>query len=117
LQTLFIGQNGRVFTCSGKSLLVFESNSTVAWIIPLDYLCSVDITPVGDQRGQVTSVVSLGMIQQYMLYLDSILKALLSRGKLALCLVKRPNNGQVRVKLTCNILNHFVLKNISQSIR
>jgi len=58
----YIGHNGRIFACSGKSLLVFESNGTVAWIIPLNYVCNVDITPVGDQRGKVTSVVMFRVI-------------------------------------------------------
>ncbi|XP_020267785.1 protein GAMETE EXPRESSED 3 [Asparagus officinalis] len=48
-----IGHSGKVYACSGKSLLVFERNGTVAWIIPLNYMCNVHITPVDDERGKI----------------------------------------------------------------
>lgn len=70
--------NGRIYACSGKSLLVFESNGTVAWIIPLGALCRLDITPVGDERGKVIAYLIFRMILLYV-YLE-FKKSLLFRG-------------------------------------
>lgn len=52
-----VGHNGKIYACSGMSLIVFESNGTVAWIIPLDYVCNADIAPVDDERGKVNTVM------------------------------------------------------------
>ncbi|XP_022884264.1 protein GAMETE EXPRESSED 3-like [Olea europaea var. sylvestris] len=42
----FIGDDGRVYACSGRNLFSFESNGTIAWTVPLNYTCNVNLAPV-----------------------------------------------------------------------
>ncbi|KAF0898563.1 hypothetical protein E2562_008150 [Oryza meyeriana var. granulata] len=49
-----IGHDGRIIACSGKNLVAFERNGSVAWIIPLGRTCKEDISPVAE-REEVTS--------------------------------------------------------------
>ncbi|XP_073007687.1 protein GAMETE EXPRESSED 3 [Typha latifolia] len=53
LATPLIGHDGRFIACSGKNLLSFERNGSVAWAIPLNYACRQDISPVSDERGKI----------------------------------------------------------------
>ncbi|KAK8960735.1 Protein GAMETE EXPRESSED 3 [Platanthera guangdongensis] len=48
-----VTDNGRIFACSGKNLFKFDNYGTVVWIVPLSYLCSVEISPVVDDRGKI----------------------------------------------------------------
>lgn len=45
--------DGRIYACSGKNLFSFDNNGTVVWIVPLSYLCNVEISPVVDDRGKI----------------------------------------------------------------
>ncbi|RRT69546.1 hypothetical protein B296_00026692 [Ensete ventricosum] len=67
--------DGRLLACSGMNLLCFENNGTVAWIVPLQYTCRLDIAPVNDDRGKVAFIapgfVSNTEGQVYSLYIRS----------------------------------------------
>ena len=41
-----IGHDGKVYACSEKDLLAFESNGTIAWTLHLNYTCSSDMPPI-----------------------------------------------------------------------
>ncbi|KAL6143713.1 hypothetical protein ACLB2K_054408 [Fragaria x ananassa] len=41
-----IGHDGKVYACSEKDLLAFESNGTIAWTLHLNYTCNFDIPPI-----------------------------------------------------------------------
>ncbi|GFQ08676.1 protein gamete expressed 3 [Phtheirospermum japonicum] len=41
-----IGDDGRVYACSGKDFFSFESNGTVAWTVHLNYTCNPNIAPI-----------------------------------------------------------------------
>ena len=45
--------DGRLLACSGMNLLCFDKNGTIAWIVPFQYTCRLDIAPVNDDRGKV----------------------------------------------------------------
>ncbi|KAJ8492769.1 hypothetical protein OPV22_014490 [Ensete ventricosum] len=53
LGNLLMTGDGRLLACSGMNLLCFENNGTVAWIVPLQYTCRLDIAPVNDDRGKI----------------------------------------------------------------
>ncbi|GER31010.1 gamete-expressed 3 [Striga asiatica] len=42
----FIGDDERVYACSGKDFFSFESNGTIAWKVYLNYSCNANIAPV-----------------------------------------------------------------------
>ncbi|KAJ4964571.1 hypothetical protein NE237_016420 [Protea cynaroides] len=48
-----IGDEGRIYTCSGQNLLAFESNGSIGWAISLNYTCNTEIIPVQDDRGRI----------------------------------------------------------------
>ncbi|PIA39518.1 hypothetical protein AQUCO_02600166v1, partial [Aquilegia coerulea] len=50
----FIGDDGKIYTCSERNLFAFESNGTIAWTLHLNYSCHVDIAPVSAGRGKVS---------------------------------------------------------------
>ncbi|XP_004306031.1 PREDICTED: protein GAMETE EXPRESSED 3-like [Fragaria vesca subsp. vesca] len=41
-----IGHDGKVYACSEKDLLAFESNGTIAWTLHLNYTCNFDMPPI-----------------------------------------------------------------------
>ncbi|RLN25346.1 protein GAMETE EXPRESSED 3 [Panicum miliaceum] len=45
-----IASDGRVVACSGKDLLAFEGNGSVAWVAPLGLRCNDTISPVSDGK-------------------------------------------------------------------
>ncbi|KAL5226800.1 hypothetical protein ABZP36_015065 [Zizania latifolia] len=47
-----IGHDGRLIACSGKNLLAFEPNGSIAWVVPLGHTCKQDISPVAE-RGKI----------------------------------------------------------------
>ncbi|XP_078429380.1 gamete-expressed 3 [Wolffia australiana] len=53
LSSPYVGYDGKVYVCCRKSILAFETDGSVAWIIPLNYSCQLDIAPVGDERGKI----------------------------------------------------------------
>ncbi|PIN26355.1 hypothetical protein CDL12_00894 [Handroanthus impetiginosus] len=42
----FIGDDGRVYACSGKNFFAFERNGSIAWTVYLNYTCNLKIAPV-----------------------------------------------------------------------
>ncbi|XP_019195073.1 PREDICTED: protein GAMETE EXPRESSED 3 [Ipomoea nil] len=41
-----VGDDGRVYACSGRNFFAFESNGSIAWSVSLNYKCSAKIAPV-----------------------------------------------------------------------
>ena len=50
-----IGDDGRIYVCSDKTFLAFETNGTIAWSIHVDYKCNVGLAPVHAGLGKVMS--------------------------------------------------------------
>lgn len=50
-----IGDDGRVYLCSGNNFFAFENNGSIAWTITLKYTCSISITPVHGGSRKVNS--------------------------------------------------------------
>lgn len=48
-----IGNNGRIYACSEKDFVAFESNGSIAWIIHLNHTCNADMAPVYGGREKV----------------------------------------------------------------
>ncbi|XP_043706350.1 protein GAMETE EXPRESSED 3 [Telopea speciosissima] len=48
-----IGDDGRIYTCSGQNLMAFESNGSIGWTITLNYTCNTEMVPVQDDRGRI----------------------------------------------------------------
>lgn len=51
-----IGDDNRIYACSGRDFFVFESNGTVAWTVHLNYTCNGDIAPVHGGKGKVHTI-------------------------------------------------------------
>lgn len=49
-----IGDDGRIYVCSDKTFLSFETNGTIAWSIHVDYKCNVGLAPVHAGLGKVS---------------------------------------------------------------
>lgn len=49
-----IGDDGRIYVCSDKTFLAFETNGTIAWSIHVDYKCNVGLAPVHAGLGKVS---------------------------------------------------------------
>ncbi|CAK8533279.1 unnamed protein product [Lathyrus sativus] len=41
-----IGDDGRIYVCSHKTFLAFETNGTIAWSIRVDYTCNLHMAPL-----------------------------------------------------------------------
>ncbi|WJX70791.1 hypothetical protein P8452_54860 [Trifolium repens] len=48
-----IGDDGRIYVCSDKTFLAFETNGTIAWSILVDYKCNVGMVPVHGGHGKI----------------------------------------------------------------
>ncbi|CAJ2665954.1 unnamed protein product [Trifolium pratense] len=48
-----IGDDGRIYVCSDKTFLAFETNGTIAWFIHVDYKCNVSMAPVHGGHGKI----------------------------------------------------------------
>ncbi|CAH9139159.1 unnamed protein product [Cuscuta epithymum] len=46
LKLPLVGDNGRVYVCSGRNFFAFESNGSIAWSVALNHTCSLKIAPV-----------------------------------------------------------------------
>ncbi|KAK2663083.1 hypothetical protein Ddye_001657 [Dipteronia dyeriana] len=51
LSTPLIGEDGKIYACSEKTLFAFESNGYIAWSLDLDFKCNVGMPPVHGGRG------------------------------------------------------------------
>lgn len=52
-----VTDDGKFLACSGTNLIAFDKNGTIAWIIPLQYTCRLDVAPIADDRGKVDFTV------------------------------------------------------------
>ncbi|KAL5806049.1 hypothetical protein ACOSQ4_028782 [Xanthoceras sorbifolium] len=48
-----IGEDGKIYACSQKTLFAFESNGSIAWSLDLDFTCNVDMAPVHGGREKI----------------------------------------------------------------
>ncbi|XP_024022300.1 protein GAMETE EXPRESSED 3 [Morus notabilis] len=48
-----IGNNGRIYACSEKDFVAFESNGSIAWIIHSNHTCNADMAPVYGGREKI----------------------------------------------------------------
>ncbi|CAN4123107.1 unnamed protein product [Withania somnifera] len=48
-----ISDDGKVYVCSEKNLIAFESNGSVAWMLSLSYKCSQTIVPISNNHGEI----------------------------------------------------------------
>ncbi|PQQ17113.1 hypothetical protein Pyn_27834 [Prunus yedoensis var. nudiflora] len=58
-----IGHDGKVYTCSEKDLLAFESNGSIAWTMHLNYTCNSDMPPVHGGRRKMYLVADNRVIK------------------------------------------------------
>ncbi|KAH0984319.1 hypothetical protein GBA52_011496 [Prunus armeniaca] len=58
-----IGHDGKVYTCSEKDLLAFESNGSIAWTMHLNYTCNSDMPPVHGGRRKIYLVADNRVIK------------------------------------------------------
>nr|CAD1823971.1 unnamed protein product [Ananas comosus var. bracteatus] len=54
-----IGHDGRFIACSGKNLFAFDRNGSVAWIVPLYYVCRKDIAPYATKEETKAMLMAL----------------------------------------------------------
>ncbi|PQM41017.1 hypothetical protein Pyn_06635 [Prunus yedoensis var. nudiflora] len=54
-----IGHDGKVYTCSEKDLLAFESNGSIAWTMHLNYTCNSDMPPVHGGRRKCHNIIQI----------------------------------------------------------
>ncbi|MED6208589.1 hypothetical protein PIB30_046713 [Stylosanthes scabra] len=48
-----VGDDGRIYVCSNKKLLAFESNGSISWTMHIDYRCNVGMAPVHGGFGKI----------------------------------------------------------------
>lgn len=48
-----IGEDGKIYACSEKTLFAFESNGSIAWSLDLDFKCNIGMAPVHGGKGKV----------------------------------------------------------------
>ncbi|KAI3452129.1 hypothetical protein Pfo_008794 [Paulownia fortunei] len=63
----FIGDDGRVYACSGKNFFSFESNGSIAWTVHLNYTCNANIAPVhgGSKKARLwTESISIYLVAE-----------------------------------------------------
>ncbi|XP_044467760.1 protein GAMETE EXPRESSED 3-like [Mangifera indica] len=48
-----IGEDGKIYACSEKTLFAFESNGSVAWSLDLDFKCNIGMAPVHGGKGKI----------------------------------------------------------------
>jgi hypothetical protein len=46
LSAPLIADDGRLVACSGKDLLAFQRDGSIAWVAPLGHTCNHSISPV-----------------------------------------------------------------------
>ncbi|KAL0377833.1 UNVERIFIED_CONTAM: protein GAMETE EXPRESSED 3 [Sesamum radiatum] len=68
----FIGDDGRVYACSGRNFFAFESNGSIAWMVHLSYTCNANIAPVHVYG--VTNICKANYCQIYLVAENRVLK-------------------------------------------
>ncbi|XP_022760993.1 protein GAMETE EXPRESSED 3 [Durio zibethinus] len=58
-----IGDGGRIYACSEKMLLAFESNGSIAWLLPLSLKCNMSKAPVHGGRGKIYLIAENRVLQ------------------------------------------------------
>ncbi|XP_065854173.1 protein GAMETE EXPRESSED 3 [Euphorbia lathyris] len=48
-----IGDDGRIYFCSDRNVVAFETNGSIAWTLRLPFTCNVAIAPVFAGRGKI----------------------------------------------------------------
>ncbi|KAJ0043908.1 hypothetical protein Pint_18837 [Pistacia integerrima] len=48
-----IGEDGKIYACSEKTLFAFESNGSIAWSLDLDFKCNIGMAPVHGGKGKI----------------------------------------------------------------
>lgn len=57
-----IGNDGKVYACSEKDLLAFESNGSIAWTLHLNYTCKFDVPPIHGGKGKVCNFLDISCV-------------------------------------------------------
>ncbi|MCI20301.1 protein GAMETE EXPRESSED 3-like, partial [Trifolium medium] len=57
--------DGRIYVCSDKTFLAFETNGTIAWSIHVDYKCNVSMAPVHGGHGKSVGKFSVNVVTSY----------------------------------------------------
>ncbi|KAL0450229.1 UNVERIFIED_CONTAM: protein GAMETE EXPRESSED 3 [Sesamum latifolium] len=65
----FIGDDGRVYVCSGRNFFAFESNGSIAWMVHLSYTCNANIAPVHGYECLVYGVTNICKANYWQIYL------------------------------------------------
>ncbi|KAL0343561.1 UNVERIFIED_CONTAM: protein GAMETE EXPRESSED 3 [Sesamum angustifolium] len=65
----FIGDDGRVYACSGRNFFAFESNGSIAWMVHLSYTCNANIAPVHGYECSVYGVTNICKANYWQIYL------------------------------------------------
>ncbi|KAK4416292.1 protein GAMETE EXPRESSED 3 [Sesamum alatum] len=68
----FVGDDGRVYACSGRNFFTFESNGSIAWMVHLSYTCNANIPPVHVYG--VTNICKANYWQIYLVAENRVLK-------------------------------------------
>ncbi|CAA0828349.1 Unknown protein [Striga hermonthica] len=61
----FIGDDERVYVCSGNDFFSFESNGTIAWKVHLNYTCNPNIAPVHGGSSKIYVVAEERVLKIY----------------------------------------------------
>ncbi|XP_044467768.1 protein GAMETE EXPRESSED 3-like [Mangifera indica] len=48
-----IGEDGKIYASSEKTLFAFESNGSIAWSLDLDFKCNIGMAPVHGGKGKI----------------------------------------------------------------
>ncbi|KAL0332274.1 UNVERIFIED_CONTAM: protein GAMETE EXPRESSED 3 [Sesamum calycinum] len=65
----FIGDDGRVYACSGRNFFAFESNGSIAWMVHLRYTCNANIAPVHGYECSVYGITNICKANYWQIYL------------------------------------------------
>nr|XP_028964550.1 protein GAMETE EXPRESSED 3 [Malus domestica] len=109
-----IGRDGKVYACSDKDLLAFESNGSIAWTMHLNYTCKSDMAPVHGGRGKVRAFlenVCSGICRKQLLEYDvwsvvQVLKALFEKSCLFVKLLRQIYLVAGNKVIKINLLNN-----------
>ncbi|XP_020554788.1 protein GAMETE EXPRESSED 3 [Sesamum indicum] len=61
----FIGDDGRIYACSGRNFFAFESNGSIAWMVHLSYTCNANIAPVNGGSRKIYLVAEKRVLKIY----------------------------------------------------
>ncbi|KAL9158001.1 hypothetical protein ABFS82_08G039900 [Erythranthe guttata] len=60
-----IGDDGRIYICSGKNFFSFESNGSIAWTVHLNYTCNSNIAPINGGSKKIYLVAENRVLKIY----------------------------------------------------